>query len=89
MLAACELAVARGALDPPRPRRTARSDHPDGTAARRSPTSRRAEAVEAAGRDKKIVGGKLHFVLPTAIGTTTTVTDVTTEELYARPKRSA
>ena len=39
------------------------------------------EAVEAAGRDKKIVGGRLHFVLPTAIGTTLTVTDVTGEEL--------
>ena len=40
-----------------------------------------AEALEAAGRDKKVVGGTLHFVLPTAIGTTVTVTDVTTEEL--------
>jgi 3-dehydroquinate synthetase len=39
------------------------------------------QAVEAAGRDKKVVGGRLHFVLPSAIGATTTVTDVTDEEL--------
>ena len=26
------------------------------------------QAVEAAGRDKKVIGGRLHFVLPTAIG---------------------
>jgi len=39
------------------------------------------DAVDAAGRDKKIVGGRLHFVLPTAIGTTVVVTDVTTTEL--------
>jgi 3-dehydroquinate synthase len=37
--------------------------------------------VEAMGRDKKVVGGRLHFVLPEGIGATTVVTDVTTEEL--------
>ena len=80
MLAACELAVARGALDPPA--REALRD----LIARMGPLPAvadlsAADAVEAAGRDKKIVGGKLHFVLPTAIGTTMTVTDVTTDEL--------
>ena len=40
-----------------------------------------AEAVEAAARDKKVVAGRLHFVLPTSIGATTTVTDVTDDEL--------
>jgi hypothetical protein len=30
---------------------------------------------------KKVVGGRLHFVLPTAIGATTTVIDVTVDEL--------
>ncbi len=39
------------------------------------------ELMQAIGRDKKVVAGKLHFVLPTSIGTTTVVTDVTTEEL--------
>jgi 3-dehydroquinate synthase len=39
------------------------------------------ELIQAIGRDKKVVAGKLHFVLPTSIGTTTVVTDVTTEEL--------
>jgi 3-dehydroquinate synthase len=40
-----------------------------------------AQVVEAAGRDKKVVAGRLHFVLPTAIGQTTVVQDVTTGEL--------
>jgi 3-dehydroquinate synthase len=39
------------------------------------------ELIQAMGRDKKVVGGKLHFVLPAGIGATTVVTDVTTEEL--------
>jgi 3-dehydroquinate synthase len=80
MLAACELAAGRGALDPAV------------TAALRDLITRMgplpavtdlsaAAAVEAAGRDKKIVGGTLHFVLPTAIGTTVTATDVTAAEL--------
>jgi len=42
-----------------------------------------AQVVEAIARDKKVVAGKLHFVLPTQIGATTTVTDVTVEELEA------
>jgi 3-dehydroquinate synthase len=40
-----------------------------------------AEVVEATKRDKKVIAGRLHFVLPTRIGATTTVTDVTPEEL--------
>jgi 3-dehydroquinate synthase len=40
-----------------------------------------ADVVEATARDKKVLAGRLHFVLPTAIGSTTTVTDVTPEEL--------
>jgi 3-dehydroquinate synthetase len=40
-----------------------------------------AEVVEATRRDKKVIAGRLHFVLPTAIGSTTTVADVTPEEL--------
>jgi 3-dehydroquinate synthase len=80
MLAASELAAARGAL-PPSDRDAIRE-----LIARMGPLPAvgdlsASEAVEAAGRDKKVVGGRLHFVLPTSIGTTTTVTDVTDEEL--------
>ena len=39
------------------------------------------ELLQAIGRDKKVVAGTLHFVLPTSIGSTTIATDVTTEEL--------
>jgi 3-dehydroquinate synthase len=39
--------------------------------------------VEASQRDKKVIAGRLHFVLPITIGSTTTVTDVTAEELGA------
>jgi 3-dehydroquinate synthase len=40
-----------------------------------------AELVAAMARDKKVVAGTLHFVLPTSLGSTTVVTDVRTEEL--------
>jgi 3-dehydroquinate synthase len=40
-----------------------------------------AEIIAATRRDKKVIAGRLHFVLPTAIGSTTTVSDVTPEEL--------
>jgi 3-dehydroquinate synthase len=40
-----------------------------------------AQVLEAIARDKKVVAGRLHFVLPTTIGAITTATDVTTEEL--------
>ena len=40
-----------------------------------------ADIVEATKRDKKVIAGRLHFVLPTSIGTVTTVSDVTPEEL--------
>jgi 3-dehydroquinate synthase len=39
------------------------------------------ELIQAIARDKKVVAGKLHFVLPAGIGATTIATDVTTEEL--------
>jgi 3-dehydroquinate synthase len=80
MLAAAELAVARGALA------VADRDALRGLIASMGPLpavndlSAR-QAIEAAGRDKKVVGGRLHFVLPTAIGATTTVTDVGDDEL--------
>jgi 3-dehydroquinate synthase len=39
------------------------------------------ELIQAMGRDKKVVGGQLHYVLPDGIGKTLVVTDVRTEEL--------
>ena len=40
-----------------------------------------AQILEAIGRDKKIVNGRLHFVLPKAIGSCDVVDDVTTGEI--------
>ena len=39
--------------------------------------------LEAVRRDKKVVHGKLHYVLATAIGRTETVDDVTEDEIAA------
>jgi 3-dehydroquinate synthase len=44
--------------------------------------------LEAITRDKKVVAGRLHFVVPTAIGSTEIVTDVTTEQIAAALKRT-
>src|SRR3954454_16498614 len=80
MLAAAELAAARGVL--PAEDRAALASHimqmgplppvSDLTAA---------EIVEATKRDKKVIAGTLHFVLPTSIGSATTVSDVSAKEL--------
>lgn len=43
--------------------------------------------VEAAGRDKKVVDGTLHFVLPAAIGRTVIATDVSAAELQEALRR--
>jgi 3-dehydroquinate synthase len=42
-----------------------------------------AEILEAMRHDKKMVDGRLHFVLPTAVGATTIVDDVTEKEMKA------
>jgi 3-dehydroquinate synthase len=42
-----------------------------------------AELLDAMRHDKKMVDGRLHFVLPTAIGVTTIVDDVTEKEMKA------
>ena len=48
------------------------------------------DVMNAITRDKKVVNGRLHFVLLTGIGTTQVVTDVTPSELAsARRDRSA
>jgi 3-dehydroquinate synthase len=46
-----------------------------------------ANVVEAMQRDKKMVAGRLHYVLPTAIGATTIVDDVSEKELRSALKR--
>jgi 3-dehydroquinate synthase len=45
-----------------------------------------AQMLEAMQHDKKIVAGKLHFVLPTTIGATTIVDDVAEKEIRAALK---
>ena len=42
-----------------------------------------AAMIEAMEHDKKIIAGRLHFVLPTAVGATAIVDDVTEEEMTA------
>ena len=39
------------------------------------------EVLDAVGHDKKVIDGRLHFVLAQGIGATTIVSDVTTTEL--------
>ena len=46
-----------------------------------------AQMLEAMRHDKKIVAGRLHFVLPTAIGATAIVDDVTEKEMKAALKQ--
>ena len=46
-----------------------------------------AKMLEAMRHDKKVVAGRLHFVLPTAIGATVIADDVTQKELKASLKR--
>ena len=47
-----------------------------------------AQIVEAMQHDKKVRAGRLHFVLPTAIGATSIVDDVTEKELTAALERA-
>ena len=82
MLIAADLAVRRGAMPP------------DDRAALAALITRMgplppigdlpaSQIVEAMGRDKKVVAGRLHFVLPRSIGATDVVTDVSEKELVA------
>ena len=80
MLAAAELAVRRGALAAADRDRLAGLLNAMGPLPSIADLSA-AQALEAVARDKKVVNGRLHFVLPTAVGATTIVNDVTTEEL--------
>ena len=80
MLAAARLATTRGVF--PEEDRAALAEH----ITRMGPLPAvgdlsAAEVMDATRRDKKVLAGRLHFVLPTTIGATTTVTDVEPEEL--------
>ena len=46
-----------------------------------------AQMLEAMQHDKKVVAGRLHFVLPTAVGASTIVDDVTEKELRSALKQ--
>jgi 3-dehydroquinate synthase len=80
MLAAAEIARARGALPEAAATRLAALIDRVGA---RPPVSdlSAAECSEATKRDKKVVGGTLHFVLPVAIGRTDIVQDVIPREV--------
>jgi 3-dehydroquinate synthase len=80
MLVAAELAVARGALADRDRQALAALITSLGPLPPIADVSR-SEILEAAGRDKKVVAGRLHFVLATAIGATAIVDDVTNKEL--------
>ena len=80
MLAAAELAVARGALHADD--RDALRDLITRMGPMPATTDLRVEdALTAMGRDKKVAAGRLHYVLPVGIGETLIVDDVTREEL--------
>ena len=82
MLAAADLAVARGALAERERQALAQLIASAGPAAvgRRLSDRRSHRGVR---RDKKVVHGRLHFVIAIEIGATMTVDDVTEDELRA------
>jgi len=82
MLIAADLAVRRGAM-PPADREALAA-----LITRMGPLPpvgdlSAAQTIEAIRRDKKVVAGRLHFVLPRSLGATDVVTDVTEKELRA------
>jgi 3-dehydroquinate synthase len=82
MLAAAHLAVERGAMPAADRDALATLVTQMGPLPSVADLSAR-QLVEAVARDKKVIAGHLHFVLPVGIGATTTVTDVTMDELIA------
>ena len=82
MLAAADLAAARGALAERERQALARLIAQLGPLPPVVDLSIK-EVLEAIGRDKKVVDGKLHFVIAIQIGATMTIDDVTEEELKA------
>jgi 3-dehydroquinate synthase len=86
MLTAADLSVARGALAERERQALAQLIAQLGPLPMVSDLSI-AEVLEAIRRDKKVVHGRLHFVLAIEIGATMTVDDVTEDELRAVLKR--
>ena len=82
MLAAADLAVARGALAELERQALARLIAHLGPLPAVADLSI-GEVMEAVRRDKKVVNGRLHFVIAIQIGATMTIDDVTEEELTA------
>jgi 3-dehydroquinate synthase len=82
MLAAADLAVARGALSDRERQALAQLIAQLGPLPPLADLSI-AEVLAAVRRDKKVVNGRLHFVIAIDIGATTTVDDVTEDELRA------
>jgi 3-dehydroquinate synthase len=80
MLAAAALAGARGELSPEAATRLSALIDRVGERPRVEDLSI-ADCVAATARDKKVVSGTLHFVLPVGIGRTRIANDVTTREL--------
>jgi 3-dehydroquinate synthase len=86
MLAAADLGVARGALAERERQALAQAITRLGPLPSLADLTI-AEMLEAVRRDKKVVNGRLHFVLAIAIGATITVDDVTEDELRAALRR--
>ena len=82
MLVAAELGASRQALSEPHRKALADLIASLGPLPPISDLSAK-QMLEAIRHDKKVVAGKLHFVLPTAIGSTSIVDDVTEREMKA------
>src|SRR4029077_10199263 len=82
MLVAAELSAARGALSSQHRKALADLIASLGPLPPISDLSSK-QMLDAIRHDKKVVAGKLHFVLPTAIGSTSIVDDVTEKEMKA------
>jgi len=80
MLAAAHIGASRGAMPPDDQEALARLIRAMGPLPAVGDLSA-GQILDAIGHDKKIVNGRLHFVLPKAIGTCEVVDDVTTEEI--------
>ena len=80
MLVAADIAAARGLMTEPDREALAAVITQMGPLPAVADLSR-SQIMEAVGRDKKVVAGTLHFVLPTSIGACEIVKDVTEEEI--------
>jgi 3-dehydroquinate synthase len=86
MLAAAEIGVARGVMPATDRQALGRTIMKLGPLPPVGDLSIK-EILEAMRHDKKVINGTLHYVLCTGIGSWTTVTDVTEEELARALKK--